>query len=148
LSDQNDTSIVGQGLQLFDAGSALPAIRQTNEQQVQAVWDAYQVCHPQARLDQKRRKAITARLADGYTPEQLIMAIHGCHNDPWYRGENERGKSYCELTLILRDADHVDRFIQLHEAPRVPSSVNGRDVARMTGGSSGSYLAAFAQVAR
>jgi hypothetical protein len=26
--------------------------------------------------------------------------------------------------------------------------VNGRDVARMTGGSSGSYLAAFAQVAR
>jgi hypothetical protein len=99
------------------------------------VWCYYSAYHPHARLDKKRRDAITARLAEGYTVEQLCHAIDGCHQDPWYQGDNDRGQAYCELTLILRDAAHVEKFVGLFHHPRRPRSLSGRDVTRLAGGS-------------
>jgi hypothetical protein len=99
------------------------------------VWSHYATYHPHARLDAKRRKCITDRLAERYGVEELCAAIDGCHNDPWYQGDNDRGTAFCELTLILRDAAHVEKFISLFHNPRRPRNLSGRDVTRMAGGS-------------
>ena len=78
--------------------------------------------HPRARLDAKRRKVIAQALALGYTAAELCQAIQGCALTPHNMGHNDRGTRYDELGLILRDADHIDRFIRnSREPPRVLS---------------------------
>lgn len=68
-----------------------------------------------SRLDEKRRRAITARLRDGYTVDDLKLAVLGCKFSPFHNGENDRQTAYKSIELICRDADHVDRFIDLAE---------------------------------
>jgi hypothetical protein len=71
--------------------------------------------HERARMDISRQKVIRARLADGYTVEDLCLAVDGCAASAFHMGENEKGIRYDSLTLILRDADHVDKFIRAGE---------------------------------
>lgn len=71
--------------------------------------------HPRARMDAARKKAIAARLRDGYTIDDLMLAIDGCSASAFHMGENDRGQRYDSITLILRDADHVDKFIRAGE---------------------------------
>lgn len=61
-------------------------------------------------FDQKRRKAVEARLADGYTVDDLQRAIEGCAATPHNMGQNDRHERFDDLELICRDAAHVDRF--------------------------------------
>jgi len=68
--------------------------------------------HPTAKLDDKRRKAIGEALRIGYTVEQLQAAIDGCSRTPHNMGQNDRHTVYDDLGLILRSADHIDRFIR------------------------------------
>jgi hypothetical protein len=70
---------------------------------------------PNSRLDLKRAGAITQRLREGYSVEQLEMAILGCRESEWHNGQNDRRKRYISIELICRDADHVDEFIELAE---------------------------------
>ena len=67
--------------------------------------------HPQARLDVKRRKAIGARLKEGYSVDQLKQAIEGCKASPWHQGQNDRHLVYDDIGLICRDAQRVEAFI-------------------------------------
>jgi len=69
-----------------------------------------------ARLDDKRRRLIQARLHDGYTVTDLCDAINGCYLSPFHQGDNPDRTIYNELTEICRDAEHVDRFIEVYEA--------------------------------
>lgn len=71
--------------------------------------------HTRARMDLARKKIIQARIGDGYTQEDLMMAIDGCAASAFHMGENDRGQRYDSLTLIFRDADHVDKFIRAGE---------------------------------
>lgn len=71
--------------------------------------------HKFAAMDQSRTKVIRGRLTDGYSVEALCVAIDGCRASAWHMGENDRGVVYDSLTLILRDADHVDKFIRAGE---------------------------------
>lgn len=73
---------------------------------------------PKVVLDEKRRNLIRARLREGWTPEQLQTAIAGNARDEWSQGDNDRGKPFNELSLILRDAEHIERFIELAKHPR------------------------------
>lgn len=89
---------------------------------------------PAARLDSKRRSLIARRLADGYTPDELTTAISGCAADPWSMGDNDRGKPFNELSLILRDAERIERYTDYAKTPPRPrstaSSVKATKVAR------------------
>jgi hypothetical protein len=78
-----------------------------------AVWEHWRVTarHPRARLDKARRKVIVERLKD-YSVAELQLAIDGCAKSAWHQGENDRGRRYDDLTLILRDAEHVERFLE------------------------------------
>lgn len=75
--------------------------------------------HRQAKLDPKRKRAITSALKD-YTVADLIDAVRGWRHFPHNRGENERNTVYDDLTLLLRDAEHIERF---RDAERNPPSV-------------------------
>ena len=70
---------------------------------------------PRARMDEKRRKAIAGRLRDGYTISDLCDAIAGCATSDFHMGRNDRETKYNDLELILRDACHVDGFIDRWE---------------------------------
>jgi len=61
-------------------------------------------------LDAKRARLIKARLKDGYSVEDLKQAIDGCALDPFSMGQNDRGQRYNDISLICRDAAHVDKF--------------------------------------
>ena len=76
--------------------------------------------HPRARLDDKRRKVIGRALKLGYTAAELCEAIRGCAVTPHNMGINDRGTKYDALGLILRDADHIDRFIRNAKDPPQP----------------------------
>lgn len=79
-----------------------------------------------ARLDAKRRRLILQRLEDGYSVEDLQLACLGCRSSSWHMGDNDRGTRYTSPDLIFRDADHVDRFIEIaeHHAERLSRSAS------------------------
>lgn len=81
--------------------------------------------HPNARLDDKRKKLIRNALKMGYSVTQLCDAIAGCSYTPHNMGDNDRGQCYDGLHIILRDADQIDRFIRnALSPPRLPNLAN------------------------
>ena len=73
--------------------------------------------HPKAKMDEKRKRKIRARLKDGYTVGDLMLAIDGCKKSPHHMGQNDRATVYDDIELICRDAPHVDKFINLAKQP-------------------------------
>lgn len=83
--------------------------------------------HPRAKLDQKRKQKIHARLKDGYSLDDIKTAILGCRASPYHQGENDRGALYDDIELICRDGKHVDQFIKLAQNPNAKlMSAKGR----------------------
>lgn len=68
--------------------------------------------HPRAQLDAKREKAIKARLKDGYTVEDLCVAVDGCSRSAYHMGQNDTRTLYNDIELICRDGPKVDGFIK------------------------------------
>lgn len=68
--------------------------------------------HPRAVLDARRIKVITQALNLGYTLDELKEAISGCANTPFNVGVNDSKTRYDDIGLILRDAAHIERYIQ------------------------------------
>lgn len=77
-----------------------------------------------AKLDDKRRKLIKARLDAGYSVDDLKQAITGCSLSPYHMGENENGSRYDGIDLILRDASKVDQFLGYFRMPPRPRNRN------------------------
>lgn len=63
-------------------------------------------------LDRTRAGKIRARLAEGYSQEDLCRAIDGMWASEWHV-ENRRW----DLELVVRDAKHVDQFLAKAPAP-------------------------------
>lgn len=80
---------------------------------VRAVFQYWQqvMDHQGAILDNKRSKAIAARLKEGHSVERLKQAIDGCKASAWHQGKNNRQTVYDDIELICRDAKHVEEFI-------------------------------------
>ncbi len=66
-----------------------------------------------SRLDANRKKKINERLRDGYSVEDVKLAIIGCALSDWHRGANDRGARYQDIDLICRDARHLDKFLEI-----------------------------------
>src|SRR5208282_2620602 len=82
--------------------------------------------HLSAKIGEKRRRAIVARLGEGYTVEQLKRAVDGVLKSPYHMGQNDSGTKYDDIELICRSASHVDKFIDLADGTdltKVGSSV-------------------------
>lgn len=64
------------------------------------------------KMDDKRRRLISRALKD-HPVEDVLDAVVGWRSDPFYRGENDRGRAFNDLGLLLRDAEHIERFRDL-----------------------------------
>ena len=73
--------------------------------------------HPRSKLGDKRRKAINARLKEGYTVDDLKRAVDGCLHSAFHMGDNKDGTVFDDIELICRDASQVDKFLKLANAP-------------------------------
>lgn len=65
--------------------------------------------HPKSLLDNKRRRRIEWALRH-YPPEDIADAIRGAASSEFHQGQNANGRVYDDLALILRDAEHLERF--------------------------------------
>jgi hypothetical protein len=92
--------------------------RDQEDVMIDEIWAVYRDYHPRAMLSPERRRMIQRRLDEGYPADLLIDAIRGNHTDPHCNGENDRTKQYHAIGLILRDADHIERYAELAEAER------------------------------
>jgi len=89
---------------------------------VDAVWRYFRERRPGVRvLGAKTRKAIVARLREGFTVEDLTTAIAGNYLSPYHCGQNDRQTEYHDLELIVRSAENVDRFISFTERAGKPA---------------------------
>ncbi len=58
-----------------------------------------------------RKKAIKARLKEGYSEKYIIIAITSCANSPYHMGKNDSGTVYDDLTLICRNGEKLEGFV-------------------------------------
>ena len=65
-----------------------------------------------------RKKCVTARLKDGYSEQDIITAITSCAKSPYHMGQNDTGTIYDDLTLICRNGEKLEGFI--NNADRSP----------------------------
>lgn len=63
-------------------------------------------------LDSRRRGVIERALRD-YPLADVIAAIRGVRRSAYHQGQNDEAKVYDDLTLILRDAKHIEEFRDL-----------------------------------
>lgn len=98
----------------------------TPKDRVWAFWQSHLGKASTAKFDKKRQRAVEARLRDGYSVDQLCDAIRGCKADPFSMGQNDRHQRFDDISLICRDATHVDKFIAL-----VPKDVPRNGVVRL-----------------
>lgn len=85
-------------------------------------------------LDDKRRKLIRLAL-ERYPEDDVIAAVKGWRHSPHHRGENSSRTVYNDLTLLLRDTEHIEKFrdLELNGAQPHPASSrleHGRDFSR------------------
>lgn len=64
--------------------------------------------HPRAKLGEKRKKVILARLRDGYTVQQIQTAIDGAARHAFEKA----GKRYDDIELICRDEVKLESFME------------------------------------
>lgn len=99
---------------------------------VERVFDHWRTTHqhPQAKLDEKRRRLIRAALKT-YSEADLCQAITGYRNSPHHMGQNDRSTVYDAIELMLRDAKHIDAGLRFaRDPPRTDlSSLTRRNVA-------------------
>jgi hypothetical protein len=94
---------------------ALAEVKQDLAEEVFAYWQ--EKCgHPKSKLDKTRRKAIEARIAEGYSIERIKQAIRGINFSPHNMGKNDTGTVFDDIELICRTGANVDRFAEKEEA--------------------------------
>lgn len=105
----------------------------TKPEQILEVFAHYRAQHPRAfKSPQPRSKEwqkIAARLAEGFSVDDLRAAIDGCHRSPFHCGQNDQQATHQSLELIVRDGSHVNKFINVPlKAPAVLSPKTQRSL--------------------
>lgn len=63
-----------------------------------------------ARLTDSRRSKIQARLNDGYSVDEIKLAITNCSRSDFHMGKNERDREFNEIDLICRNGEKLESF--------------------------------------
>lgn len=97
--------------------------------QVQEIWDHYLTTFAgyfrKITLTAKRKQAIQARLKEGYTVEEIKLAISHIKQSPFHCGQNDTGKFYADITFICRNGEKVEEWMN-HQGNRGKSdATNG-----------------------
>ena len=67
--------------------------------------------HPKAKLDSKRQKVIASAIRAGYSVDDLKTSIIGCSKTPHNMGVNDRNEIYDKVSVIFKDGEQIERFI-------------------------------------
>lgn len=91
--------------------------------EIKAVFDHWvAMCRPNHRvrpvLTPERERKIRKALSE-YGLDVCIAAVDGVLLSDWHMGRNPRAKEYNDISLILRDAKHIEMF-----AERSPNARN------------------------
>ena len=103
-------------------------VEQTPLDPVRTIFEYWQKVmeSPGSKLDEKRRRVIVKALKD-YSPADVCRAIRGCAKTPHNMGMNDSKTKYNALGLILRSADHIDRFI-LNDAGQARAAASAETI--------------------
>lgn len=93
-----------------DAAKASNSKNQEMTNEVFEYWREVMGKNSASKLTKERSKVINDRIKEGYTVEQIKMAIYGCSVTPHNMGQNENNKRYDGIELICRTGSHVERF--------------------------------------
>lgn len=85
--------------------------------------------HQTAKLDDKRRSRIKARLSQGFTVDELCKAISGAKFDTWLMGKNPSNKPYDGIETLLRDAAQVEKLRDLADNQHARAIAEGQYTA-------------------
>lgn len=88
----------------------MKASHKTQIDEIFAYWQKV-MDHPTAKLISSRSRAIAARLNEGYTVDEIKLAIDGCRSSSFHMGDNLHRTVYDDLTLICRDGAKLEQFI-------------------------------------
>lgn len=105
-------------------GHVRPEPDETGPDPVRRVFDAWIASTGrtgQTQLSPKRRRLITAALK-GYPLDDVLDAVKGWRQSAHHRGENQQRTVYNDLELLLRDAEHIERFRDLQRGARQPTA--------------------------
>lgn len=75
--------------------------------------------HVRAGFAGSRETKVKARLNEGYTVQDLCIAIDGYRSSAFHMGENDRGTPYNDLAFICRDGAKVDQGLALAKTNKV-----------------------------
>jgi len=84
-----------------------------------------------------RLSAISARLAEGFTPEDIREAIDGCARNPFNMGQNDTGTKYNDIKLICRSASKIEQYKSTTGKPqnnRAPVAAESVDWTKVPAG--------------
>lgn len=87
-----------------------PAVRvrraRTTRDALARVWRHWQEAtgHHRSKLTPERKRAVLARLAQGYTEADIHLAIDGCAGSDFHAGKHD------DLTLICRNGSKLEKF--------------------------------------
>lgn len=82
----------------------------TQVNEVFEYWKATMNKNESSKLTKERDKKVRERLKDGYTVDQIKLAVFGCSQSPHNMGQNENRKVYDDLELICRTGSNLERF--------------------------------------
>jgi uncharacterized phage protein (TIGR02220 family) len=112
----------------------------TREQEIRDVFDYYVHRLDKAstyKLTGERKRKVNARLDEGYSVTDLQSAIDGVCNDEW---AERRRSGNDDLSIVCRDATHVDRFLALAAQPKGMPGVRHTGWRFVRGTHSGNYV--------
>lgn len=102
-----------------DLERARARLKASSEQQVFDAWVKSTGKTGATVLTDKRRRVIRAALKL-YSLADVLDAVQGWEKSPHHRGENDRHTIYNDLELLLRDAEHIERFRDLNRNGGAP----------------------------
>lgn len=101
-----------------DADASLSGSDKPNADGVREVFEHWRDVsgHTAAKLTKERKAKIRTRLST-FSPPELKTAITNACNDPFYRGDNDRGKRYDFIETLLKNDASVDRHLNARDGP-------------------------------
>lgn len=89
--------------------------------EVDLVWNEWIKVHREGvrkpAFTEDRRVLVACAVYD-FGVDSCVEAIHGCKLSPFHQGDNDRRRKYDDVSLILRNAEKVERFCEIYRERR------------------------------
>ena len=81
-------------------------------------------------LTEKRKRVILTALKS-YSVDDVVDAVRGWRNSPYHCGDNRQRTVYNGLELLLRDAEHIEKFRDLERGQDAPPQLLNQNMRQL-----------------